>query len=177
MPNSPILVPDPAHSLGSQHFLQQLKRLESLQTLMTQGSSVVNEVVEFMAKARAELETLRQGQEAAARFQETAESEAMAMRSRINELEQRLAGADVRLKEQDLTIVRLRSELAQAAAAPSVDELTALNAKIASLERQLAAEHERRVRLMQVLKAHEVTVAPAAVPAKVAAAQPLLPQG
>jgi len=127
---------------------------------MTQGSSVVNEVVEFMAKARAELETLRQGQVAATHFQEEAEAEATAMRSRIGDLEQQVAAAEVRAKEQDLTIVRLRSELAIAANAPSVDELTALNSKIALLERQLAAEHERRVRLMQVLKTHDVTIAP-----------------
>jgi len=127
---------------------------------MTQGSSVVNEVVEFMAKARAELETLRQEQEAAARFQEAAELETTVMRTRIGELEQLLAGAEVRAKEQDLTIVRLRSELAANANAPSADELTALNVKIASLERQLAGEHERRTRLMQVLKTHEVMVAP-----------------
>jgi chromosome segregation ATPase len=160
MLNSPTVLPDSAHFLGSQHFLQQLKRLESLQTLMTQGSSVVNEVVEFMAKARAELEMLRKEQEEAARFQEAAELETTAMRTRIGELEQLLAGAEVRAKEQDLTIVRLRSELAATAAAPSADELAALNVKIASLERQLAGEHERRTRLMQVLKAHEVTVAP-----------------
>src|SRR3569833_1756142 len=106
MPNSPILVSDSAHSLGSQHFLQHLKRLESLQTLMTQGSSVVNEVVEFMAKARAELEMLRQEQEVAARCQEATEIETAAMRTRIGELEQLLARAEVRAKEQDLTIVR-----------------------------------------------------------------------
>ncbi|HEY9155944.1 MAG TPA: hypothetical protein VIM69_12480 [Opitutaceae bacterium] len=128
---------------------------------MTQGSSVVNEVVEFMAKARAELEALRKEQETAARFQESAELEADAMRVRIGELEQLLAGAEVRAKEQDLTIVRLHSELAAASNAPSADELTALNVKIASLERQLAAEHERRTRLMQVLKTHEVSIAPA----------------
>ena len=162
MPNPSTVVPDSAHFLGSQHFLQQLKRLESLQTLMTQGSSVVNEVVEFMAKARAELEVLRKEQEEAARLQEAAEVGATAMRARIGELEQLLIGAEVRAKEQDLTIVRLRSELA--ATAPSADELTALNVKIASLERQLAGEHERRTRLMQVLKAHEVTVGP--VPTK-----------
>lgn len=161
MPNSSRLVSDSAHPLGSQHFLQQLKRLESLQTLMTQGSSVVNEVVEFMAKARAQLETLKQEQEAAARFQEAAELESTALRTRIGELEQLLASAEVHAKEQDLTILRLRSELTVAANAPSADELTALNVKIASLERQLSAEHERRTRLMQVLKAHEVTVAPA----------------
>lgn len=161
MPNSPSLFSDSANSLGSQHFLQQLKRLESLQTLMTQGSSVVNEVVDFMAKARAELETLRQGQVEAARFQEAAEAETTAMLTRIDDLEQKVATAEVRVKEQDLTIARLRSELAVAANAPSVDELTILNSKISLLERQLAGEHERRVRLMQVLKTHEVTIAPA----------------
>ena len=124
-----------------------------------------------MAKARAELKTLRQGQVEAAQLQESAEAEAIAMRARISDLEQQVVSADVRAKEQDLTIVRLRSELAIAASAPSVDELTALNSKIALLERQLAAEHERRVRLMQVLKTHDVAVAPSA--AKTAVATPV----
>ncbi len=159
MLNSTTHVSDTSISVSPNHFLQQLKRLESLQTLMTQGSTVVNDVVEFMAKARAEIEMLRQEQEGAARFQENAQNEASAMRGRIQELEQLLLRAEVRAKEQDLMIVRLRSDLAATASLPSTDELTALNNKIGSLERQLAAEHERRVRLMQVLKAHEVTVA------------------
>ncbi len=211
MPTQPAYISDSTSPINPSGFLQQLRRLESLQLLMTQGSTVVNEVVEFMAKARAELESLRQEQAEAVRLQDLADSENGLMRARISSLEQQLESSEVRVKEQDLQVARMRTELAAAVSAISREELSrerelheealqkqvsrvteaeaeivrertsraqalqkmrteesarhaaelqALSAKIETLEKQLAAERERRVRLMDVLKAHEVTVAP-----------------
>lgn len=192
-------------------FHQQLRRLESLQTLMAQGATVVNEVAQFMIKVRAELSDFEREQALFLEAQQHAEAEQLQVRIRIEELEKTRELNALRVAELENLIVQLQQELAKradsvpreeleslraasdgkiASAAGRIAELetallrerearhavlkqarhdealahaaeiTALKSRLSAAEHQLALERERRARLMEVVKTHEVRIAP-----------------
>lgn len=211
MPNVPLHLSDQSGGLEPTAFQAQLRRLESLQTLMTQGGAVVSEVAQFLAKAREELSALQREQEGYAQAQERLAEEkdslaaqcADALRAaddaqaratlsdrKVEQLQALLAVSEERVPKSDVDQERLRgadqlrtaterigaleAELArerqlreQAAsrarhqeASVYAADIALLKNRLSALEHQLEAERERRVRLMDVVKVHEVSVVP-----------------
>lgn len=203
-------VPNHASGLEPSAFHAQLRRLESLQTLMSQGGVVVAEVAQFVIKAREELSAFEREQLCCVTAQQGLMTEREQLSVRVHSLETSLAHAELVAHEQEVVITRLRSEIAsqkstqdlerssveQAATAQAEDraqarirelldevertratgerkterareeaaalvagEIALLKTRISAMEHQLESERKRRVRLMDVVKAHEVHVA------------------
>lgn len=209
MSHVPLLVPDQSGSLEPSAFHAQLRRLESLQALMTQGGVVVSEVAEFLAKAREELSALQREHASCAEVQqrwseekvqlasqltaataaaEEAASQVKQYEDKISLLEGALAESDASIGKAQLEEERkTQSEQLRAAAdrisllesalqkekmlrqqmvgkvrqdeaSSYATEIALLKSRLSALEHQLEAERERRTRLMEVVKVHEVSV-------------------
>lgn len=210
--------PNHASGLEPSAFHAQLRRLESLQTLMSQGGVVVAEVAQFVIKAREELSAFEREQLSCVTAQQGLVTEREQLAVRVHALETSLAHAELVAHEQEVVISRLRGELAsqksaqelernsveQAAHAQAEDkaqarirelveevertrasgdrktekareeaaalvagEIALLKTRISAMEHQLESERERRIRLMDVVKAHEVHVTAKRVPENV----------
>jgi|GEM_PF-3593391 len=208
--NSPLHLPDHSGGLEPTAFQAQLRRLESLQTLMTQGGTVVGEVAQFLAKAREELSAFQREQEAYAGAQQRLVEEKAELALKLAEVGKAAEEASLRAKENELRVAQLTAQLVsrpdtvsreeleaerargaeqRAAAAEKIASLEAalqreqrmreqamgkarqdeaslygteialLKDRLSALEQQLETERERRARLMEVVKVHDVTVA------------------
>lgn len=215
MSESPNHVSHHSSGLEPGAFQAQLRRLESLQTLMTQGGLVVAEVEQFVVKAREELSAFEREQLSCVNAQRTLVTEREQLASRVQQLEKSLEHAELVAHEQKIIIGQLRSELSaekalheslinsvqkeaeesaeskaltkirelqnevarahsagerkaekarEAAAALVGNEIALLKVRISAMEQQLEVEKERRVRLMDVVKAHDVHVAAKRMP-------------
>lgn len=214
MPSSEPLVSHCSGELAPSAFHAQLRRLESLQTLMAQGGTVVGEVAQFLATARAELGALREEQERYASAQEQLLEEKRVLAERLSGSERKVEESAVRVKELELALARETAESQARQTGPSAEqlrvaeeeraaqaeklsaatdrithlesalarerafretsvdrtreeqaemyarELALLKERLTSLENQLEAERQRRARLMEVVKTHDVTVSP-----------------
>lgn len=209
MLNPPVHLPDHAGGLEPSAFQIQLRRLESLQTLMTQGGAVVGEVAHFLAKAREELSVFQREQEAYAGAQQRLLEEKSELAARLIAAEKAAESAALQVKEYELRVAHLSTQLSlrpetvsreefeserkrhaeeRAAAAEKIaaleaallrergvseqalgkvrrdeaslygTEIALLKERLSALEQQLEAERERRARLMEVVKVHDVTV-------------------
>ncbi len=159
-----------AGSLGAPGFRDQLRRLESLQTLMIQGGQVVAEVAEFMVRARAELAAFQEEQRVVSESQRQLDQEKAELVARVASLEDALAGAEDRLSQRELLLGSLRQqqERQDATGGPERRELeqrvnnserclSEAQARIAALERALAAE--RKARELGLSQAREAAAA------------------
>lgn len=209
MSTSPLHLSDHTRGLEPSAFHTQLRRLESLQTLMVQGGTVVSEVAQFLAKAREELNAFQREQETYAVAQQrlveekaelslkmnamTKAAEEAAFRNRENEeriaqlteeltsrerlatrqaveLERKknaehLAVAEEKIASLERTLQRERDlreksvgKIRQDEAVSYGTEIARLKTRLTALEQQLETERDRRVRLMEVVKVHDVTV-------------------
>jgi hypothetical protein len=206
-----VHVPDQPRSLELTGFHLQLRRLESLQTLMVQGGTVVSEVAQFIVRAREELSAMQQEHTTYAGAHANALEEKGALLQRISELEKQCAAAEGRALEQAVTIEALRTKIAgqesdsaaeaewrierrrteerlsgalervtalesalerertrreasetydrEEQVAQHTAEIALLKSRLAAVEQQLVVERERRSRLMEVVRTHDVTVA------------------
>lgn len=209
MSNHALHVSDQTGGLEAAAFQLQLRRLESLQTLMTQGGAVVSEVAAFLARAREELKALQREQEQYVETQRHAAEEkaeliaklthatkaadestvrAMELEAKVNQLTQELTSNSDRVAREELEAERRKAAAQQATSADRIarleaalrheselrtltvgkirqeeaslyaTELALLKNRLTALEHQLESERERRARLMEVVKTHEVTV-------------------
>lgn len=209
-----VHVSDHAGRLEAAAFHNQLRRLESLQMLMTQGSAVVSEVAQFIVRAREELSVFHREQMSYADAQRDVVEEKASLLLRVAELETAAEAADGRVREQNVLLEALRARVAAAAeddeksalaaqcrtaeekltlALQKVSELEAslrsereqknhsvnrsrqeqiamhgneislLKSRLSAVETQLETERERRARLMEVVKAHDVVSSRSAV--------------
>lgn len=209
MSESPNNLSHHSSGLEPSAFQAQLRRLESLQTLMSQGGLVVGEVAQFVIKAREELSAFEREQLSCVSAQQTLVTEREQLAARVQALEKSLEQAELVAHEQELIIGQLRGELSaqkaeqvtsqtsaqktadeevekkalekirelqnelarvrsageqkaerarEAASGLVAGEIALLKARICAMEQQLEVEKERRIRLMDVVKAHEVHV-------------------
>ena len=212
MPNDDAVhISDHTDHLGAKSFHLQLRRLESLQTLMTQGGEVVSEVAQFLVRAREELGAMQREQESYVAAQEQLSEEKALMAAKLSTLEKTAEEVGLRAFEQERLIGQLRGQLAAtsetktsehvlleercrvaedkvaaaqkkiamlelalrtereaSASAPTrvrqdeVDqhaaEIALMKSRLAAVEQQLETERDRRSRLMEVVKKHELAV-------------------
>lgn len=207
--NPPVHLPDHTGGLEPTAFQVQLRRLESLQTLMTQGGAVVGEIAHFLARAREELSAFQREQETYASEQQRLGAEKAELTVRLIAAEKAAENAALQAKEYELRVAHLNSQLSTRSEAISREEFEAerkrhteqqvvaaekiaaleaallrergtseqalgkvrrddaslygteiaqLKERLSALEQQLEAERERRARLMEVVKVHDVTV-------------------
>lgn len=208
--NSSLHLPDHPSHIEPTAFQAQLRRLESLQTLMTQGGTVVSEVAQFLAKAREELGAFQREQETTVAVQRQLLEENAELNAKLVAVGREVDEANVRAKEYEMRVTQLTTQLAsqqngislneiererkraveqQDAAAEKIvaleaalnreksvreqalgkmrrdeaishgAEIALLKERLSALEQQLEVERERRGRLMEVVKVHDVTVA------------------
>lgn len=208
--NSSLHVPDHSSHIEPTAFQAQLRRLESLQTLMTQGGTVVGEVAQFLAKAREELSAFQREQETNVAVQRQLLEENTDLAAKLTRLGRAVDEANVRAKEFEMRVTQLTTQLTsredgvpskevererkrateqhkadaekiasleaalkrertvreqamdkmrQNEAALHGAEIAQLKERLSALEQQLEVERERRSRLMEVVKVHDVTVA------------------
>jgi chromosome segregation ATPase len=156
--------------LGAPGFRDQLRRLESLQTLMIQGGQVVAEVADFMVRARAELAAFQEEQRAFSEAQRQLDQEKAELAARVASLEEALASAEDRLAQRELLVGSLRQQQEQQDVEEGAEReeleqrvnnsekcLGEAQARIAALERALTAE--RKARELGLSQAREAAAA------------------
>ena len=152
-------------------FHTQLRRLESLQALMTQGGAVVSEVAQFLARAREELDAFQQEQESCAESQRRIVEEKAQLLLRVADLEKTERESGVRSREREGIIEALQAQLAarsveqsgelkevEASRASLEGELKAAVCKVARLEAALQAEREARERAIAGARQEELSL-------------------
>jgi len=168
MSNQLATFSDPSSRLEPAAFQSHFRRLESLQTLMTQGGAVVSEVAAFLTRAREELHALQRDQESYAAVQQRLVEEKAELLVRVDALEAAKLRAEARAQEQDVAAAKLKAELASLAVTTKDDTAAALRtreveaqlegalAKVQSLEQTLQRERELRMNQVSKLKQEEV---------------------
>lgn len=144
----PIHLSNHAGGLEPSAFQAQLRRLESLQTLMSQGSAVVSEVAQFMIKVREELGAFEREQLSCAAAQQGLMNEKAELLLRMQELEKSCVEANLQVQEREHRLVALQADLeaervALAAAHRSAGERDEAEEKVAGAARHAEQlEHE-----------------------------------
>ncbi len=172
---SPVSFSNQRGELEPSAFHQQLRRLESLQMLMVQGSTVVHEVTQFMVKVREELSCLGRDHAEGLQAQQRVEQERTILGEKLLGSERELEQVRLRVAEQDLVLIQLQEQLKRPSSGVTAEELEAVkkegDAKVAAanlraneLEASLAREREMNETSLRQLRqesanAHSLEIA------------------